>query len=256
MQYNLLWESTSHPSKAKDTSTPSTSQDCGKCYNVDLNVYSTNLANMEAMRKEIIRLNAMLNKSGKDDQSKRPKYKDGRLPHIKNGLGHEKGNKTNGRKVINGFECVQFISKGKIGTDRPAQSVTQKPTRAAQPVKRSSAAVKGGSATPPRKGKITYFSFAHDKPKKQVYKVKNEPQKPKNTIWATPNRYSYQPKAHAHRQSLSSCFVLKNNSKGEVYAKYVGKDRNVYINTSIWVPKILVTNMQGPKNIWGPKSRN
>jgi hypothetical protein len=106
MQYNLLWESISHPSKAKDTSTPSTSQGCGKYYNVDLNVYSTNLANMEAMRKEIIRLNAMLNKSGKDDQSKRPKYKDGRLPHIKDGLGHKKGNKTNGRKVINGFECV------------------------------------------------------------------------------------------------------------------------------------------------------
>jgi hypothetical protein len=116
--------------------------------------------------------------------------------------------------------------------------------------------VKGGSAATPRKGKVTYSSSAHDKPKKQVYKVKNEPQKPKNTIWATPNRYSYQPKAHAHRQSLSSCFVLKNNSKGEVYAKYVGKDRNIYINTSIWVPKILVTNMQGPKNIWGPKSRN
>jgi hypothetical protein len=255
MQYNLLWESTSHPSKAKDTSTPSTSQDCGKCYNVDLNVYSINLANMEAMKKEIIRLNAMLNKSGKDEQ-KRPKYKDGRLPHIKNGLGHEKGNKTNGRKVINGFECVQFISKGKIGTDRPAQWLTQKPTRAAQPVKRSSAAVKGGSVTTPRKGKVTYSSFAHDKPKKQIYKVKNELQKSKNTIWATPNRYSYQPKAHAYRQSLSSCFVLKKNSKGEVYAKYVGKDRNVYINTSIWVPKILVTNMQGPKNIWGPKSRN
>jgi hypothetical protein len=43
--------------------------------------------------------------------------------------------------------------------------------------------------------------------------------------------------------------VLKNNSKREVVAKYVDKDTNVYLNTSIWVPKILVTNMQGPKNI-------
>jgi hypothetical protein len=125
MRYNLVWKSTSHPSKAKDTSTPSTSQGCGKCYNADLNVYSTNLANIEAIRKEITRLNAMLNKSGKDDQSKRPQYKDGRLPHIKDELDHKKGNKTNGRKVINGFECVQFISKGKIDTERPAQSVTQ-----------------------------------------------------------------------------------------------------------------------------------
>jgi hypothetical protein len=47
--------------------------------------------------------------------------------------------------------------------------------------------------------------------------------------------------------------VLKNNSKGEVIAKYVGNNRNVYLNTSVWVPKILVTNMQGSKNDWDLK---
>ena len=51
LQYGILWDSNSHPSKAKETSTPSTSQGCGKCYNLDLNAYSTNIANMEAMRK-------------------------------------------------------------------------------------------------------------------------------------------------------------------------------------------------------------
>jgi hypothetical protein len=50
--------------------------------------------------------------------------------------------------------------------------------------------------------------------------------------------------------------VLKNNSKGEVYAKYIGNDRNIYRNTSIWVPKVLVTNMKGPKNLGGPKLVN
>jgi chromosome segregation ATPase len=53
LQYNILWDSKSHPSKAKDTSTPSTSQGYGKYYNIDLNAYCTNLANMEPMRKEI-----------------------------------------------------------------------------------------------------------------------------------------------------------------------------------------------------------
>jgi len=51
LQYNILWDSNSHPSKAKDASTPSTSQGCGKYYNLDLNTYSTNLANMKAIRK-------------------------------------------------------------------------------------------------------------------------------------------------------------------------------------------------------------
>jgi hypothetical protein len=70
------------------------------------------------------------------------------------------------------------------------------------------------------------------------------------------NKYAYQPKAHAPQQSLTSCFVLKKNSSGEVIAKYVGKKTNAYLNTSIWVPKILVTNMKGPKSSWGPKLGN
>ena len=62
MQYGILWDSNLHLPKAKETSTSSTSQGCGKCFNVDLNVYSTNLTNMEAMRKEIARLNEIIRK--------------------------------------------------------------------------------------------------------------------------------------------------------------------------------------------------
>ena len=62
MQYGILWDSNSHLSKAKETSTSSTSHGCGKCFNLDLNAYSTNLVNMEAMRKEIARLNEVIGK--------------------------------------------------------------------------------------------------------------------------------------------------------------------------------------------------
>ena len=89
---------------------------------------------MEVMKKEIARLNAMLGKrcikgkksaGGKVEQPKKLQYKDGRNPHIKDGLGHTHGGKTNGRKVINGYECVQFMSKGQEGIDRSAQMVAQ-----------------------------------------------------------------------------------------------------------------------------------
>jgi hypothetical protein len=139
---------------------------------------------MEAIKKEIARLNAMLGKrcmegkkaaSGKDGQPKKPQYKNGRHPLIKDGLGHIKGDKTNGRKVINGYECVQFMSKGKVGIDQPVQMVAQKQPRAAQPAKDGSAAMKGGSATPRRKGKATSFSSTHVNPKKEVSKSKQAP---------------------------------------------------------------------------------
>ena len=116
MQFSILWDSNSHLTKAKETSTPSTSQGCGKCYNLDLNAYSTNLANMEAMRKAIARLNEIIGKGCMDDKAqtndkkkdepKGPQYRKGRHPSIKHGLGHTKGAKTNGRKIVNGYECV------------------------------------------------------------------------------------------------------------------------------------------------------
>ena len=94
-----------------------------------MNAYSTNLANMEAMRKEIARLNEIIGKGWmgetqsndkKNDESKGPQFKQERHPSIKHGLRHTKGAKTNGRRIVNGFECVQFERKGKIGTDQPA----------------------------------------------------------------------------------------------------------------------------------------
>jgi chromosome segregation ATPase len=116
LQYSLLWDSTSHPSKAKDAYTPSTSQGHGKCFNLDLNIYATNLANMETMRKEIARLKEMiaggcmddLTKSGgkKIEKPKGPQYKNGWHPLIKDELRHTKGAKTNGKKLSNGFGCV------------------------------------------------------------------------------------------------------------------------------------------------------
>jgi hypothetical protein len=61
---------------------------------------------------------------------------------------------------------------------------------------------------------------------------------------------------------IDQSYVLVKSSKVDVYAKFVGKDRNhAHIsnncidnkNKSIWVPKALVTNLQGPKHIWVAK---
>jgi hypothetical protein len=50
--------------------------------------------------------------SGKKvEEPKRPQYKKGRHPSIRHGLDHTKEAKTNGRKIVNGYECVQFKRK-------------------------------------------------------------------------------------------------------------------------------------------------
>jgi hypothetical protein len=62
--------------------------------------------------------------------------------------------------------------------------------------------------------------------------------------------------------SIDPSYVLVKSSNGDVYSEFVGKNRNhAYIfnngidtkKKSIWVPNTLVTNLQGPKQVWVPK---
>jgi chromosome segregation ATPase len=73
-QYSLLWSSTSHPSEAKVDPSASTSKGCDKCYNIDLESYATNLANMEALKKEIARLNSIIASGCMSEGNKRRRF--------------------------------------------------------------------------------------------------------------------------------------------------------------------------------------
>ena len=52
--------------------------------------------------------------------------------------------------------------------------------------------------------------------------------------------------------SFGSCYVLTKGEKG-VHAKFVGTQIVGPKKKAIWVPKSLVTNLQGPKQVWVPK---
>jgi hypothetical protein len=56
--------------------------------------------------------------------------------------------------------------------------------------------------------------------------------------------------------SFDSSYVLMKNSSGNVCANFVGIPIFGAKNNAIWVPKALVTNIQGPKKIWAPKRAN
>jgi hypothetical protein len=53
--------------------------------------------------------------------------------------------------------------------------------------------------------------------------------------------------------TFDASYVLTNKS-GKVVAKYVrGKHKSP--KTCVWVPKVLVSNVKGPKTVWVPKAR-
>ena len=51
---------------------------------------------------------------------------------------------------------------------------------------------------------------------------------------------------------LDSCYMLTKGTNG-VKAKFIGKPWMGSKKKTIWVPKSLVTNLEGPKQVWVPK---
>jgi 3D (Asp-Asp-Asp) domain-containing protein len=54
-------------------------------------------------------------------------------------------------------------------------------------------------------------------------------------------------------KTLDASYVLTNKS-GKLVAKYVG-GKHKGSKTCVWVPKVLVSNVKGPKTVWVPKNK-
>jgi hypothetical protein len=54
-------------------------------------------------------------------------------------------------------------------------------------------------------------------------------------------------------KTFDASYGLTNKS-GKVVAKYVG-GKHKSSKTCVWVPKVLVSNMKGPKTVWVPKNK-
>jgi hypothetical protein len=55
--------------------------------------------------------------------------------------------------------------------------------------------------------------------------------------------------------SLDPSYILMKDCKGVVCAQYVGRSLGSSKKKYFWVPNILVTNIEGPKKIWVPKTK-
>jgi ribosome-associated translation inhibitor RaiA len=54
-------------------------------------------------------------------------------------------------------------------------------------------------------------------------------------------------------KTFDASFVLTNKS-GKVVVKYVGS-KHKSPKTCVWVPKVVVSNVKGPKTVWVPKNK-
>jgi hypothetical protein len=61
--------------------------------------------------------------------------------------------------------------------------------------------------------------------------------------------------SYMHCHAFDASYVLMKNKHGKVAALYVGPHHK-RPKTCVWVPKVCVTNVKGPKQVWVPKTKD
>jgi hypothetical protein len=252
-QYSVLWSSTSHPSEAKGDPSASTRKGCDKCYNIDLESYATNLANMEALKKEIARLNSIIASGCMSEGNKRGRFtkKEKLEKSEKPGFGHVERGKTNGRKIIKEKECLEFkgtrflfAQTPEVPSSKPEGSGVWKPraTQTGQP--EGFGKMPGGSGVckdkTKKKGKVQHQHVS--KTPNTRLQVQNHPIMPKRNLSLNKN------KAHAS-SNIPPSYVLRHNNHGKVVATYVGNESNIYVKRPLRVPRFWLLTWKPPSQI-------
>jgi hypothetical protein len=86
----------------------------------------------------------------------------------------------------------------------------------------------------------------------------NIQQEKKQSIKTTNNAsYPYANASHVSHISyhnFDASYVLMRNKIGKIVALHIGPHHK-RPKTCVWVPKVLVSNVKGPKQVWVPKNK-
>jgi hypothetical protein len=158
----------------------------------------------------------------------------GRRPDIKGDIGFQQGDnvKLNAPKKLSNFV------KGKTSMAQDNEGYILYP-----------------AGYPEHKIKIIHarksHSVSHD-----AFMYKNETSSSRHSTHVKISKKKSPVASNDHNISFNTfdaAYVLTNKS-GKVVAKYVG-GKHEGSKTCVWVPKVLVSNVKGPKTVWVPKNK-
>jgi hypothetical protein len=89
-----------------------------------------------------------------------------------------------------------------------------------------------------------------------AFMYKNEASSSRHTTHVKMPRKKIPTTSNEHNVSFKTfdASYVSTNKSGKVVAKYVG-GKHKSSNTCVWVPKVLVSNVKGPKTVWVPKNK-
>jgi hypothetical protein len=160
----------------------------------------------------------------------------GRRPGIKDGIGFQQGNQSNTK--LNAPKKLSNFVKGK------APMVQDREGYILYPVNYPKHKIRKIHARKPHN--VSHHAFMY-RNEASSSRHSTHIKIPKKKIPSASNEHNISFK------TFDASYVLTNKS-GKVVAKYVeGKHKSP--NTCVWLPKVLVSNVKGPKTIWVLKNK-
>jgi hypothetical protein len=161
----------------------------------------------------------------------------GRHPGIKDGIGFQQGSQSNVKLNAPKNKLSNFV-KGKAPMVQDREGYILYPENYPEHKIRRFHARKSHS--------VSHHAFMYSN-EASSSRHTTHIKMPKNKIANASNEHSISFK------TFDASFVLTNKS-GKVVAKYVGGKHKIP-KTYVWVLKVLVSNIKGPKTIWVPKNK-
>jgi hypothetical protein len=210
---------------------------CTRCRDVNIEAIDDHIAVIKQQNDHIAKLTTKINEHEIENENfkfARSMLYSGRCPGIKDGIGLQQGSnvKLNAPKKLSNF----VKGKGPMVQDNegyilypanyPEHKIRRIHARKPHNVSHHTFMYKNEASS-------SRHSTHVKLPRKKIHVASNEP----NISFKT----------------FDASYVLTNKS-GKVVAKYVG-GKHKSSKTCVWVPKVLVSNVKGPKTVWVPKNK-
>jgi hypothetical protein len=210
---------------------------CTRCRDINVDAIHDHLALIKQQNDHIAQLTAKINEHEiENEKSKfaRSMLYSGRRPGIKDDIDFQQGSnvKLNAPKRLSNFV------KGKAPMAQDNEGYILYPTGYPEHKIRRIHARKSHS--------VSHHAFMY-KNEASSSRHSTHVKMPKKKTPTTSNE------SNVSFKTFDDSYVLTNKS-GKVVAKYVG-GKHKSSKTCVWVPKVLVSNIKGPKTVWVPKNK-
>jgi hypothetical protein len=212
---------------------------CTRCRDINVDAIHNHLDLIKKQNDHIAQLNAKINEHDLENENfkfARSMLYSGRRPGIKDGIGFQKGDNV---KLNAPPKRLSNFVKGKARMPQDNEGYILYP-----------------AGYPEHKIRRIHSRKSHSGPN-HAFMYKGETSSSRQSTRAKlPKKKTHVASndSNISFKTFDASYVLTNKS-GKIVAKYVG-DKHKGSKTCVWVPKVLVSNVKGPKTVSVPKIKN